>query len=473
MKLVLLTIFSTLFCTHYFNVFLYSQLNIRIFSTMKQPKVTFYLKSVDSELKPVIMKFNFGYKETDAINNKTKYVPLIYSTGVKLASDEWNSSENIPLSKKQFAAVEEIKDTAINAYKYLLKQGNEITPQLLKSELDDLLGRKSKQKNVIGIRSYIDEYIIKPAKLNPRTIDHYEVLAGKIKRYEENCGIILTSENLNRKQFLGFQEQCTEELGKNNSVWGVMKNFKSVLNKLRRDFKDVSVFNPSDELSRNEKVQLTYDQKVYLDFEQIKTIIDYNPESERLKNVKLIFLTLLFSGCRYSDVYKIVPDHVYDDGKISFRYAHFITEKGKGTEVIVPFLKPLEDAIAQNGGKLCYPISYTKFNEYAKELCKRAGLDNAIQLAVTNASGNKEFEQKPLHEFVTSHIGRRSFVTNLINCIPITILSKITGHSFKDSEIIFKYNKITLIQNATLFVKELKRLSKDASRKDEFPIQLV
>src|SRR5690606_32306271 len=163
--------------------------------------------------------------------------------------------------------------------KYLLKQGNEITPQLLKNELDDLLGRKSKQKNVIGIRNYIEEYIIKPAKLNPRTIDHYEVLAGKIKRYEERNGIILTSENLNRKHFLGFQEQCTEELGKNNSVWGVMKNFKSVLNKMRRDFKSVSVFNPSAELARDEKVKLTYDQKVYLDFDQIKTIIDYNPES--------------------------------------------------------------------------------------------------------------------------------------------------------------------------------------------------
>lgn len=440
---------------------------------MKEPKYSYYLKSTQGESKPVILKFNFGYKEVNPLNGKSKYVAMRYSTQVKVKESEWDSINQKPINQKDFARVEEIKDTAMNTFQYLLKQGINITPDLLKVELDDLLGRKKKEKGVLGICNYIEERIIEPKKLNSRTISQYTVLVGKLQAYELSYHLVLTTDNLDRNHYLEFQEQCQRELGKNNAVWGVMKNFKSVLNKMRRDYKDIKIFNPTDELSRVEKVQMVYDQKVYFDFNQIKTIIEYEPETAKLKNTKLILLTLLFSGCRYSDVFKIKPDHVYDDGKIKFRYAHFISEKGEGKEIIVPILKPLEDAIEANDGNTAYPISDVKFNEYVKDLCELAEMDEEIRLVFTDSKGGKKFENKPLFKFVSSHIGRRSFVTNLINSIPITLLSKVTGHSFKDNEVIFKYNKITLLQNATLFVKELRRLSKDQERSEEFPIALV
>jgi DNA-binding Xre family transcriptional regulator len=51
------------------------------------------------------------------------------------------------------------------------------------------------------------------------------------------------------------------------------------------------------------------EDKIYLEFEHIKAILSYTPDTPEKANAKLILLTLLFTGCRYSDVYKIKPEY--------------------------------------------------------------------------------------------------------------------------------------------------------------------
>jgi len=94
-----------------------------------------------------------------------------------------------------------------------------------------------------------------------------------------------------------------------------------------------------------------------------------------------------------------------------------------------------------------------------------------VSFTFTDAHGKKRFESKPMYQFVSSHIGRRSFVTNLINFVPITILTKITGHELKDKSIIFSYNKVSLIDNSAQFVRELQRVCRENS--EHFVVELV
>ena len=86
-------------------------------------------------------------------------------------------------------------------------------------------------------------------------------------------------------------------------------------------------------------------------------------------------------------------DYEYDNKGLKFRYARFIDKK-TNKDIVVPFLKPLEDAIKQNNGNLAYKISSVKFNEYVKELVAFAKLDEEITLSYTNSFGKKEYEVK-------------------------------------------------------------------------------
>jgi len=436
-----------------------------------KPKHSIFLKSTKNKVSPVILKFNFGYKIINQISGKTSYKPLLYNTGLSLSASDWLADALEPKNVKDKARVQEIVDTAYDTFNYLSRQGTHITPELLKNELDIILGRKERKADIVSLTDFIEQYILTDEQLATDTRKAYKVLNGKIREFENEYGLELDTSTLTREVYIQFQDYMKFTHTKSNSVWGKMKNLKSTLNRVRKEFKHIEVFDPSKELSNDEKIKLTYEKKVYFEYDKIQEIIDFVPESKRLKNVRLILLNLVFSGCRYSDVVNVKPNKRYDSESVSFNYAHFLTHKGEGQEVVIPILKPLQDAIDQHG-EPPYPISEQKFNKYVKELCKEIGFDEETQLSYTSAKGGKKFETKLFYQFVSSHIGRRTFITHLIDAVPITLLSKVTGHSLSmDKDVIYKYDKKTLLQSTVLFMKELKRVCEE--RKDDFPIQLA
>lgn len=439
-------------------------------SVMGKLKSSFVLKKYSEEEKLVELSLNFGYKEYDPIREKYSYKPLRYYTGIRIVKGEWDDVNRVPFNSGKLKELLNLEQTAHDIYNYLSTSSEKITPESLRGELDKVLKGKTEAKSVIGIADYIEKVIL-PAtsKRSTRTLKNYTQLAKKIRDFEGMNKLVITVDNLDEDLYLKFVDYLSSVLGRINSVWGELKNFKAVLNEIRRKHK-VNIFNPTNELAAGDKVSAQTEDKVYFTFDTIQRIIDFEPSSDKLKNTKLILLTLLFSGCRYSDVFKIRAENEFNEGGVNFKYARFIDQK-TGKDIIVPILAPLEKAFRENNNESAYRISDVKFNKYVKELCELAELSEDVKLSFTNAAGKKEYEVKPFYKFVSSHVGRRSFITNLINFIPITILTKITGHSIKDNSIIFSYNKISLLDNAVLFVKELKRVSE--SNPDDFPIRLV
>lgn len=433
-------------------------------------KTNFILKSVSGNEKPILLVLNFGYKEFDALKSKTIYKPLKYYTGVKVSKLKWDKNNKLPLEKTKLKELLQIEQIAKDVFTALSLKGKKIKPELFKYELDVKLKGMTETTKVIRIAEYIKEVIVKTDKnRSVNTLKEYNKLANKLESFEEDKKMIFTTENLDEELYLLFIHCVRNEVTRINAVWAVDKTFKAVLNEISRKYK-IDVFNPATQLAKSDRVMAVKADKLYLTYEHIQKIIKYDAPSERLKNTKLILMTLLFTGCRFSDVYKIKPEFTYSKNGFKFRYTRFISLK-TSTETIVPILKPLEDAYKANGGNVPYEITSSKFNLYVKELVKNAGLEDNVTISFTNSFGKKEFEEKEFSQFVSSHIGRRSFITNLINYVPITILTKITGHTLKDKNIIFGYNKISLLDNAALFVKELKRISD--VYKEEFPIKLV
>jgi integrase len=121
-------------------------------------------------------------------------------------------------------------------------------------------------------------------------------------------------------------EFSKKDMNKINAVWSIQKQMKSTLREIARKFK-IKVFDPSVELANKDKIRNTKREAVYFDFDKIQKIIEYQPSTEALKNTKLILLTLIFTGCRLSDVYKIEPNFTYNKGGVKFDYAQYISQK--------------------------------------------------------------------------------------------------------------------------------------------------
>ncbi len=438
---------------------------------MSKLKSSFVLKKYKKGEKLIELHLNFGYKEFDALKSKYNYKPLRYYTGIRITPDEWDSINRVPFDTKKLNKLLNLEQTARDIYNYLSKNNETITPDILREELDKTTKGKSEVKSVIGIVDFIRKVIIEENKSgrSAKTLQSYGKLESKLKKFEEKKRITLTVDNLNEELYLEFMDYVRSIVDRINTVWGEQKTFKAVLNEIRRKYK-IHVFNPALELSKSDKINSRTEDRIYFNFDQVQKVLDYRPKSELLQNTKLILLTLLLTGCRYSDVFKIVPEYEYNENGVKFRYARFIDQK-TDKDIIVPILAPLEQAYKSNGGKTPYRISDVKFNQYVKDLCALAKLKDEVKLSYTDSYGKTQYETKKFFQFVSSHVGRRSFITNLINFIPITILTKITGHSIKDKSIIFSYNKISLLDNAVLFMKELKRVAE--SNPEEFPLRLV
>ncbi len=286
---------------------------------MGQLKTSFVLKKYSETEKQIMLYANFGYKEYDVLKKKNYYKPLRYYTGIKVENHLWDSEAKLPIEESKRQDLEKIEKSLIDIYNYLSGGTAEITPDLLKTELDKKLGKKVKDTNglsdskkTIAIADYMDKiFLTDKSGRSDVTLRSYKELKNKITTFEKQIGIVLTTENLNEEVYLKFVEFLRKRLNKINSVWGEVKKLKAVLNDISRKYK-IPIFNPTTELAKKDKISATNEEKIYLDFSHIQKIIEYNPKTDSMENTKLILLCLLFTGCRYSDVFEIKPEHTYN-----------------------------------------------------------------------------------------------------------------------------------------------------------------
>lgn len=432
-------------------------------------KINFILKAGITGETPVIAIINFGYKEFDVHSQKFVYKPLKYYTGIKVTPSEWDAAMKLPTEKSKKGDLLQIEKTINEVFQFMTQKG-EVTNDKIKAELDTRIkGKTSEIVTRVRIVDFIQTEIITATTLAKKTRDRYTTLANKIKKFEDLIGKPLYSNEFSEQIYALFMAEARKTLNKQNSIWSVFRDLRATIRRIAKKY-DLILFVPTQEISTNDKVRSKVEDKVYLNIEHIQQIIAFKPENDRMKNTKLVLLTLIFTGCRYSDVYKVKSEYSYSKDGLAFNYTRFVTQK-TDAEVIIPILKPLQEALDANGGVLNYKCSESVFNVNVKELIRLCGIKEEITLSYTDAKGKTQFETKPFHQFVSSHTGRRSFITNLINHVPVTILTKITSHQLKDNSIIFGYNKISLLENAALFVKELMRIQN--TDKEYFKFRMV
>lgn len=173
---------------------------------------------------------------------------------------------------------------------------------------------------------------------------------------------------------------------------------------------------------------------IFLTEDEIKQVQDtvIPPSKAYLERVRDVLLFLCFSGIRYSDVYKLKKSDIKNN---KFEVT---TEKTADSLVIElnstskAILEKYKDTPFKNG-KALPVISNQKMNVYLKELGEIAGLDEPI--TDIYFIGNKRHDiTKPKYEYMTTHIGRRSFICLCISKgVPIQVIMKWTGHSDYDA----------------------------------------
>jgi integrase len=151
-----------------------------------------------------------------------------------------------------------------------------------------------------------------------------------------------------------------------------------------------------------------------------------------LERVRDLFCFGCFTGQRFSDIMRFNKDDF--DGK----KWDFISMKTK-KRVVVPMTGFVKHAlpILKKYNYSLPVISNQKFNEYLKKIGKAAEINTPVH--IVRYSGINEIQMRhPKHEFMASHMARRTFVTIMLEKgVPITVVQKITQHA--DIRTLLKY----------------------------------
>lgn len=332
-------------------------------------KINFVLKTGMKGEIPIIALINFGYKEFDALKFKYVYKPLKYYTGIKVKRQDWNETLKLPSQKSKQNELLAVQKTIEDVFQYL-QMKNMVSNEAIRNELDiQLKGKSDEVVTKVRLVDFIEQEFVNRESYSLKTKQRFVSFVKRLKDFEKDIRKPLYSNDMNEQLYAQYMEKRRVDLKKQNSLWLSFADFKTVMRRIAKTY-NVDVFIPTVEIAPNDRVRfLKFEEKVYLNFEQIQKVIKYEPDSERMRDTKLIFLTLLFTGCRYSDVFKVKPEFSYSKDGVSFEYARFITQKCD-VEVVIPILKPLKDAWEQSGGPIVHQYTEVAFNLNVKELIR-------------------------------------------------------------------------------------------------------
>lgn len=415
--------------------------------------VKFYLTRPKSD-KPTAIFFLMNYGAYTILpDGKKKYLPLKYYTNETILPERWDTKVGAPIAptarnhrmnageyRELKAALDNIEVTAKDVLRRLENDGILPTNELLTKELDKIFkGYKEIEpdRDVKDLLCFVKSFIEKTDK-KPNTVKGYKQTAREIEGYIALTGKRLQFENVDLDFYLSFVEYLTNKGYSPNTVGARIKDLKMFMNEAyernlhtNMDFKKKRFSKPKEE---------TY--SVYLNSDELKKIYKCDLSDEpRLDRVRDLFLIGCCTGLRFSDLSLLSSDNIDNVESV-------ITIKTvkTGRTVVIPLHAIVRQILQKYDNELPRVPSNQKFNDYIKEIAKKAEINEPILLQRTKGTLTYA-ETKPCLDLVTSHTARRSFATNayLAGLPPISIM-KITGHKTESS--FMKYIKISEKENA-------------------------
>ena len=286
--------------------------------------------------------------------------------------------------------------------------------------------------NKLSFFEFFDQWLeTKKVDCSPGTIRGFGTTKTHLINYQASKRIKIDWDSFNLNFYDAFKNYFVGKLGNcSNSFGSHIKRIKIILNSAtERGYNKNLEFK-----NKGFKVVSSAADTIYLNEEELKKIYDLDLSgNRRLDTVRDLFIVACYTGLRYSDFRQIKPENIKDG------FIHIKTQK-TSQNVMIPWHKYVEEILAKWEGILPPAISNQKFNEYVKEVCEMAKINERISVSSDRGGKRKDVVFKKF-ELVSAHSARRSFATNLyLQGFPSIFIMKITGH--KSEKEFLRYVKI-------------------------------
>ncbi len=414
----------------------------------RHPQVHFRLKPVDENGKCSIY-LQFLY-------NRNR---LFYSFGQTVKPGDWNESRQRVKRKDTTTAdgkfalndlLKNLEQLCEKTYNESLKDGIPTPEQLRKPLIDFLNQNHNEDTGKPTLFSLAERFIngeikVKGKDKSKGSLNNYGAVTKHLKEFQIKTKTPVTFDTIN----LDFFYKYTSYLKQSGLATNTIAKDVSILKVFMGEAVDLGyTTNMQFKNSKFSFSEVETDQ-VYLTEKELNDLYKFDLSySKKLEQVKDLFIFGAWVGLRFSDFSNIKPENI-----VQIEGDHFIKIITQKTNelVIIPCNKTVLDIFNKyqhNTNMLPKTLSNQKFNDYIKDVCKLAELNEKGRL-----STKPELE---LWESVSSHTARRSFATNYyLQGFPTIDLMKITGH--KTEKAFLKYIRVSKLDAAKRLSTHMKK----------------
>ncbi|GAB4012865.1 site-specific integrase [Spirosoma migulaei] len=421
--------------------------------------IKFLLKETNSG-RPTLINLVFRYENTR----------FKASTGLTIDPYQWNAStqrahtnQKSRTARDPFETINAYLDRWRSAIKKVLTALQlaqiPLNNETIKHHLDAELGRTEKAKStkqIAAIResftAYIERFVNEAQsgkRLNAKsvhyaisTLDGYMKLKRILEKYSVETGNSVDYDAYSLDYYHALKLWLTDRGLTLNYVGTLLKDLKVMLKQAHYDGLHTNmVFQHRDFKKLVEEVD-----NIYLSDNELTQIYNLDlATNARLDRVRDLFLIGCYTGLRFSDFSELRSENITHNGRILTRKTLKTSER-----VSIPLNPRILSILNKYKGIPPRTITNQKMNDYLKELCRQAGLTDAVEVSRTKG-GRKETRYLEKCEMVTTHTARRSFATNaFLAKVPTVSIMKITGH--RSEAVFLRYIKISSEQNALLML---------------------
>ncbi|MCO5267917.1 MAG: site-specific integrase [Brumimicrobium sp.] len=367
-------------------------------------------------------------------------------------SDIDKSNKLTDIKREVSGLYSNLRGYILNAYK---NESGAIDKDWLKNVVDEYYNPKEETELPTKLLPYFDYFLsLKEREVKTGTLRKWKVVRNKIARFEKDKRKKYFIKDVNSNFLKSFQEWSIKNEYENSTTNRNFRDIKAVCTHART--RGVEVSNEIDYLSSNLKKEKKF--IITLSIDELERIHRLNGLPNYLDNAKDWLLISCYTGQRISDFMRFNTDMIRTEQGRKFID---ITQEKTGKNVSIPLLPIVQKTLDKRNEKFPHAISHVKYNEYIKEVCKLAKIDEVIEgkkeIKTDKGNRRKEIGFYPKYELITSHTGRRSFATNFYGKLPTSFLKDITAHSTESMLLnyIGKTSKDTAIESYDILMKSI------------------
>lgn len=404
-------------------------------------------------------------KSIDSLLNPSEtriYVHLIldrdhmvkHKTDERILPKKWDFSKS---RAKNFAGsvelnqnLDKLQENILNTYRRKKLDNKDVTWEEIKEMFEQVVKEGKPKTRKKDFFAYYQEFVEVKAMTNKKgTLREYNNVFGALKEFNEKHRYKLTFEKIDMNFYNRFLKYLTEErkniqsgeIGLRNDTigkyiatikmfmqWAFEMGYHKNIIFQSRSFNPYPFRRDKKHRQQSAKVEI-----VTINREELKTLenTDFS-KNERMERVRDLFLFGCYTGQRWSDIENYKPEDIVDN---AWQFeAH---KTGKYTRVpFVGFCAPALNVLRKYDYQLP-KITNQEFNRVLKKVFEKAGLNREV--TVKRYIGQRELKiSKPLYEFASSHMARRTAVTMLLESgMSMLMVMKLTNHS--DTRTLLKY----------------------------------